>query len=75
MTQSPAQNSAPVRERFRKRKSRGLVFPLPMLGVDHAIKRRISSIHEHPLKSIRAAFVVAPGVTLRGMAFESLLVV
>ena len=33
------------------------------------------SAYEHPLKSMRAAFVVAPGVTLRGIAFKSLLVV
>ena len=32
------------------------------------------SAHEHPLKSIGAAFVVAPGVTFRGIFVESLLV-
>ena len=43
---------------------------LPNIGTIPAF-----SAYEHPLKSMRAAFVVAPGVTLRGIPFKSLLVV
>ena len=43
---------------------------LPSIGTIPAL-----SAYEHPLKSMRAAFVVAPGATLRGMPFKSLLVV